>query len=499
MNEESSESASAPSKRLPSILKLMNPFDRQREFLEKTRQHEFTLYGGAAGGGKSRMMRWSLVDYLVNYAFKTRHVRNAEVGLFCETYGTLEDRQVRKMRQEFPDWLGRLVGSTAGPNFILHEQYGGGIICMRNLDNPDKYWSSEFAAIAVDEITKNPPQTFDDLRSRKRWPGLPHNPFMAGTNPGGPMHALCKRIWIDRDIPENLLEEYTQGDFAYVPCLPTDNPYIEESYLRQLRSLPEPMRSALLEGDWNAFAGMFFRSLYRAELEIDPFDIPRHWPLFGSLDPGWGGAPCSFGPWTVRPGTKTERAKVIRIATYYEHPGNNQTHARGISEFLSGLDYIKGRVPDRIYAGHDAFAKRDKWANVGSDVTLSDVLADYGLYCVKANTQRVPGWANLQTGIQERDILWFRGLNEPWWSEAEAVQGDDRVVEDIEGRGNDPNVQDHCLDDHRYGSIALYKPMAPTPEPPPDKKDFRVSRPRSEKKQRGRTAGLSSRKAVMGR
>ena len=45
----------------------------------------------------------------------------------------------------------------------------GGVICFRNLDKPSKYLSSEFAAIAIDELTLNDQSVFDFRRMRLRW------------------------------------------------------------------------------------------------------------------------------------------------------------------------------------------------------------------------------------------------------------------------------------------------------------------------------------------
>ena len=54
---------------------------------------------------------------------------------------------------EFPEWLGTYKESNH--EFTLNDELGGGVICFRNLDKPSKYLSSEFAAIAIDELTLN--------------------------------------------------------------------------------------------------------------------------------------------------------------------------------------------------------------------------------------------------------------------------------------------------------------------------------------------------------
>jgi len=132
--------------------------------------------------------------------------------------------------------------------FTLADDYGGGIIAFRNLDDPSKYLSVEFAVIAIDEINRNPKTTFDMLRSRHRWPGIKDTKFIAGCNPLG--EAWVKNVWVKRLFPPNEQEQY---EFVYVPALPTDNPHLPPEYYKSLESLPDTQRKAYLEGNWDAF------------------------------------------------------------------------------------------------------------------------------------------------------------------------------------------------------------------------------------------------------
>ena len=51
-----------------SLRELINPFPKQEEFLKLTDKYKFPLYGGAKGGGKSRILRWALIRLLVKWA-----------------------------------------------------------------------------------------------------------------------------------------------------------------------------------------------------------------------------------------------------------------------------------------------------------------------------------------------------------------------------------------------------------------------------------------------
>lgn len=220
-------------------------FPKQEEALLATKRFKYVLFGGSVGSGKSYWIRWSCLYWLIKY-YDKYGLKGIRAGLFCEDYPSLNDRHLTKIKYEFPDWLGTFNESKK--EFTLADDYGGGIIAFRNLDDPSKYLSVEFAVIAIDEINRNPKSTFDMLRSRHRWPGIKDTKFLAGCNPLG--EAWVKNMWVKRIFPPEEAEQY---EFVYVPALPTDNPHLPQDYYKSLESLPETQRKAYLEGNWDAF------------------------------------------------------------------------------------------------------------------------------------------------------------------------------------------------------------------------------------------------------
>lgn len=249
-------SAISPCPTFQTLEQLVNPTERQRDFLRAIAEKDFVLYGGEAGGGKSYILRWWLVLFLV-WLYRALGLRNARVGLFCEDYPTLNDRQVSKIKYEFPPWLGRLREGSVH-NFELNPEYGGGVIALRNLDDPSKYYSAEFAAIAVDELTRNPLSVFNDLRFRLRWPGVDRPKFGAGTNPGGPGHAWVKKYWIpgSQQFPAEL--ESIRDQFVLIRACASDNPHLSIGYHERLLTLPPDMARMVARGDWEVYTGQFF-------------------------------------------------------------------------------------------------------------------------------------------------------------------------------------------------------------------------------------------------
>jgi hypothetical protein len=215
--------------------------------------HRFTLFGGARGPGKSYWLRWYALRQLLN--LHRQGIDHVSWGLFCESYPELQDRQTSKIVSEFPARLGEVRDTKShGLGFHLHEGYGGSVILLRNLDDPAKYKSSEFAGISVDELTLTPKRTFDMLRGSLRWPGVARTQFCAGTNPDGKHSAWVRQLWIERDFTGEGFEELLplRDEFAFVPALPTDNPFLSADYWHDLKTQPRQVREAWLEGSWYA-------------------------------------------------------------------------------------------------------------------------------------------------------------------------------------------------------------------------------------------------------
>ena len=262
---------------------LVNWTPKQDEANDALNKFKYVLYGGAMGGGKSYWLRWEMIKLLLYY-FAKYEFQDVMVGLFCEDYPALKDRHLSKVKFEFPEWLGDY--SAQDHNFILKPEYGRGILAFRNLDDVSKYQSAEFAAEGVDEITKNKEDMFFFLRTRLRWPGIPtfDCKFLAGTNPGGIGHAWVKKKWI-----EGIFEEGEQEAdlFSFVQAKAIDNPHLDKGYYASLESLPEQLKKAFLDGDWDIFKGQYF-SEWRKEIHTcAPFNISADWMKFVCIDYGY--------------------------------------------------------------------------------------------------------------------------------------------------------------------------------------------------------------------
>lgn len=424
---------------------LANFQPKQLQAQEALNDYKYLLYGGAAGGGKSYWLRWMGVRLLMYY-FAKYNLKGVRGGLFCEDYPALRERHLSKIPYEFPDWLGTLNKSEH--EFRLNPEFGSGVLAFRNLDDPSKYLSSEFAFVEVDELTKNKRETFDFLNLRMRWPGIPDTKFLAATNPGEIGHGWVKKLWVSRDFEgENFKEE----DFTFVQSFYKDNKYIDPSYEEQLDSLPDQLRRAYKEGDWDIFAGQFFTEFRRSVHVIDPFLIPNHWEKIICMDYGFTNPSCVL--WI---------AYDKDFDTYYVYSeiyGTNHTYkelARLIRERNGELNQVDLNRTDAsapfCYADPAIWAKKDS-INTGAD----EIMKEYkGLKLFKANNDRVNGAlllrkllnidnaGNTKIKIFNNCVNLIRTLPE--------LVHDKNKVEDVDTKG-----EDHAYDALRYGVMSFLK------------------------------------------
>ncbi|HEV2386768.1 MAG TPA: terminase family protein [Candidatus Acidoferrales bacterium] len=423
------------------LQQLIDPTPRQQEFLSAIRRSRFVLYGGAMGGGKSYILRWWLVHYLLELAEEGVH--NAQVGLFCEDYPSLQDRQISKIRFEFPPELGELRQGVTR-DFVLWPGWGGGRIALRNLDDPSKYQSAEFAAIAVDELTKNGREVFDFLRTRLRWPGVDRPRFAGATNPGGIGHGWVKALWIDRKFPLEL--EPLAGEFTFVPARAEDNPHLTASYYEELKTLPPDLAKAYAEGRWDIFAGQFFDVFdpSRHVLRAEEIRLEDWWPRWISID--YGFAHDSAVYWHCYDGH--------RVYTYRELVENRLT-PRELA--FKVAERSGGEKIETIYLSHDAFARRTDEHTAALQMTEIFRARDLPSPAM-ADTDRKGGW-----------LLMYQFLRDGKWLIADScarliatlpvLVRDERDVEDVAKMdGDDP------ADAARYGLKGRFSKPVPPPE-----------------------------------
>lgn len=464
----------------------------QTKFLSSTAYE--VLFGGAAGPGKS----WALIIDALGLQYKNTKLGMAAIE--CPDYRAVLFRrkttQFSKLLDEgkkyYPILGGELIlkrTGDPGPSFNFPSGARIFICHMEQEDNKEDHQGQEYQYVGFDELTQFTITQYTYLFSRLRntVPGL-FTRIRATTNPTGSGLLWVKKRFIKSgnleltpgkvynfEPPESDIKDDPMGKLVekkstisktrqFIPGKLDENKILSEydpNYALNIKLMGKQYEEALLNGDWDAFGGDFFADFNGRLMKKDPFEIPQHWKLIGSLDPGWS-SPCSFSLHA-----SDENGIVYTLFTYYEAKISPQEHAQAIKKRIDEFPWTRGRMPNIIVSGTDAFAKKEKYAIEATERTVEDVFLREGLVLTPAKTDRILGWMAWKQLMRLNKWFYFDFYNDHLINELSSVESDERQPEDIKGRGNDPNVPDHALDQVRYGLMSLFKaPEAPKEEIP---------------------------------
>lgn len=240
------------------------------------------LYGGAAGGGKSRFLRAEFITYALE-------VPGSAQAVFRRYYPDLN-----RPGGMIPGFQMEMPPGIATYNKVEHRWTfkNGSTIDLAAIGRDDdvlKFQGSELQRVAFDEATQFTEYQYRYLMSRLRASGqvkarlveLGRRPSAILTaNPGGPGHAWVKARFVDPAPantlfkPRATLEDPKPGTRIFIPAKVTDNTHIDTSYIDQLNRLPDAQRRALRDGDWDVYEGQVFKE-FRARIHvIDPRELP---------------------------------------------------------------------------------------------------------------------------------------------------------------------------------------------------------------------------------
>ncbi len=355
------------------------PFSRQRQFHES--KAKYRLFGGAAGPGKTKALLWEAV-------LQANEVPGCDTLLLRRTYPELESSLLAQFRRDVPR---SMYSKYNEAKHVVTWKNGSTTrfgYC-RNENDVYRYQGAEFLFIGLDELTHFTLKQWQFLTSRNRCSIPGSRCGMAGaTNPGNIGHAWVKALWVDHKPPAGFdrADLYDPVEYKFIRARLEDNPIYanDADYRRTLNILPEHLRKAFLDGDWNVFAGQYF----------DIFDYGRHtarpeeirlepwWPRWISID--WGFQHPSAVYWHCAIPT----GESVRIVTYREFVQSGLSPrmlAQGIAE-RSGREAFSD-----VFLSPDAFAHRTAEASIAEQ--LGDVLTANGLpRPAPADDDRIGGW-----------------------------------------------------------------------------------------------------------
>jgi hypothetical protein len=439
------------------------------------------LYGGAAGGGKSHLMRVCAILWCGKIA-------GLQVYLFRRTRGDLAKNHLegpKGLRALLAPWL------RAGYCEIVADEIrflnGSRIfLCHCHNDNDIyKYQGAEIHALLIDELTHFTEEMYRFLRNRVRMVGIPlpeeyagcFPRILCGANPGNIGHLWVKRTFVEGCVPRAIrtMPEHEGGmRRQFIPARLEDNPSMatdDPGYAARLEGLgPRALVLAMRWGDWNVIEGAFLDCWSHHRHVVDPFDLPGHWPRFRSGD--WGSAvPPSFGWWAVATepyriarGIWLPRGCLVRYREWYGmEPGRPNVGLKLPAEKVGARLAELERNDPRIAGGvldPSAFHS-DGGPSIAQRITEG---SGRKIHFRPADNTRVPGWdqvrARLIGDADGRPMMVFFATCHDTIRTLPALQHDKARPEDV-----DTNGEDHAADEIRYACMS--RPWMPPAQAAP--------------------------------
>lgn len=237
----------------------------------------------------------------------------------------------------------------------------------------ERFQGTEVDVLFIDEATHQSEERYKKLSACVR--GVNNFPkrIYLTCNPGGVGHQWVKRLFIDRDYYEN----ENADDYLFIQAKVTDNIALMENdpeYIKALQGLPEHLRSAWLDGNWDAFIGQYFTDFKRDLHVSKPFEIPKEWRRYRAFDYGLDRLACY---WIAIDSAKT-------VYVYKELCKSDLP----ISTACEHIKEMNG--DDDIYM---TLAPPDMWSrSQETGRSKASLFNEYGVEVTKSSNNREAGW-----------------------------------------------------------------------------------------------------------
>jgi len=416
-----------------------------------------TLYGGARGGGKTDAGIVWLGKNIDNPLFR---------GLV-----------IRKTAEDLSDWLSRakrLYSSSgvivAGKPAVLKFPSGAEIRCghLRDDSAYEKYQGHEYHRMLLEELGQIPnEESYLKLISscRSTVKGLDPQVF-ATANPGGRGHAWIKsRFGIGVHDPNIAFRDPISGRYRiFIPATIHDNPILAEAdpdYIKYLDSLPEPLRSAWLLGDWDVFSGQYFTE-FHPRIHVISEEKAMTMGYGNDINANYVGIDWGFAaPFCALWNQVTSSNKVFFDGELY----GTEKHPAYWGEMIANRSRgktITSSLGDPSMWIRNPMSWNNPSTQMPSDKSIADSLMASGVInLVPANNSRVNGWRNMAqlmhyTEAKKPQLYLIEGTCPNLERTIPIMVRDEKNLEDI-----DTTLEDHAVDAARYSLSMVHAPSEP--------------------------------------
>ena len=444
------------------------PTKKQRAFHASVANE--ILYGGAAGGGKTKAL-------IMDAFFRCLEYPKTTAAVFRRTYAELEDTDIKEAMASYPPEVAKY--NAGRHEFLLTN---GSKILFRHCEHEeDKYRYSgiEIQFLYFDELTSFEQGVYDFLKTRLRAKkSLGVVPIVrSASNPGNIGHGWVKKMFVDAGPYMSIQEQRIYSEALhkervirtqYIPALATENPFITEDYIFQLEQKPDALRRALLNGDWDSFEGQVFVEFTddpkhyedrRFTHVIEPFEIPPDWPRYMSFDYGYT-RPFSCGWWAV-----DHAGRVYRYKEWYGCKNGQANVGLAITphQIADGIiaremDEINDNIPiDHIC--DPACFDESRGESVARQMQPSG--SRRGVYFRKGDNARIAGKMQLHERLRfdpdGRPGIYIFNTCRDWIRTVPNLPYSLKKPEDV-----DTDAEDHAFDETKY--FLMDRPVVPKPK-----------------------------------
>ena len=205
------------------------------------------LYGGGVFGGKTYLLAvWVITQCLqysgVKYLVGRTRLTSLKLTTLATILQVLSDMGLKSDEHYKYNAQSNIITFTDNKSQIILKD-----LEQRPSDPDfDSLGSLEITGAAVDESSQITRKVYDVLKSRIRYKLKEHNlkpKLLLTTNPSVG--------WLKSEFYTPFVEGTLEPHKQFVQSLATDNPYLTDDYLKNLRTLPERTKKRLLEGDWS--------------------------------------------------------------------------------------------------------------------------------------------------------------------------------------------------------------------------------------------------------
>lgn len=208
--------------------------------------HTIIMFGGGSGGGKTYIgVSWCILMCMqypgVVYAVCRSRLVTLKKTTLISLLSVLKDFNLEEGKQYTFDRTLNIITFWNESKIILFDTFP-----YPSDENYDRFGSYSFTGILLDEASETSVKAYNVMQTRLRHLLKEYNLipklFIVSNPTNGWLKNEIYRPYVDGTLPEHI---------AVVISKATDNPYLDLSYVENLKRLDPITRSRMLDGNWD--------------------------------------------------------------------------------------------------------------------------------------------------------------------------------------------------------------------------------------------------------